>query len=94
MAMGHFEQALAAYAGAESVGIELQMWPWVWQSQAAAAQLLEASGDRSGAEEKWQSAHRIIEECGARFRDESLRRAYLAGALERLYAGATGPHSV
>jgi class 3 adenylate cyclase/tetratricopeptide (TPR) repeat protein len=93
-AMGHFEQALAAYAAAESVGIELQMWPWVWQIQAAAAQLLEASGDRSGAEEKWQSARKIIEECSARFRDESLRRAYLAGALDSLYMGATGMHSV
>lgn len=79
-AQGDDEQALAAFARAESLALEMGMRPIVWQARAGAAVALSGLGRNAEAEAKRREAKAVIDEIAGLFQDAELRSKYVDNA--------------
>ncbi len=79
-AQGQAEQAMASFALAEELGLEMGLRPVVMDAREGWAQLLAASGRTEEAENKSAEARHVADDITALFGNDALRAKYLASA--------------
>jgi tetratricopeptide (TPR) repeat protein len=85
-ALAEVEKSLQLFEAAEAEALTMNMRPIVWQARAAAAGLLEASGQHEAAGARSDAALAMVKEIASLFRDPDLRAAYLDNVMEKFPA--------
>lgn len=81
---GENQKALAALEKAEIQAAELRMRPIVWQARAGQADIFVQGGKMEAANEKFQSAKKMVNEIAELFENPDLKDAFLKNAMGKL----------
>ncbi len=83
-ALGRWDEAEQAIAGARSVASKLGLRPLLWRLEASLATVYRAQGRRDQAAAAAAAASTVVAELGATLTDATLRETFLAGAARHI----------